>query len=170
MFLTLSFLPTLLLIPEISGHKISKCCPLGEILFSGVCVDMRRRKDLPKIRVGSNLLTFHHLKEQNLLEEGHDPSCKESGEVFPDFLETATLDANQPYFSPDGVFIHELNYYRPEDYCVDGELDSYEYQEEMMGEKDAGEDGVSYIKVQMCEELAGRMGGCLVDKKNCYSR
>ena len=127
---------------------------------------------MPRIRVGGTLITFHKLKEQNLLEEGHVPSCIESGEVFPDFLETATLDANQPYFSPDGVFIHELNYYRPEDYCVDEELDSYEYQEERVGEEEeeARDDSVSYIKVQICEEQAESMGGCLADKKNCYSR
>ena len=55
---------------------------------------------------------------------------------------------------------------------MDGELDSYEYQEEMIGEEEeeVGGDAVSYIKVQMCEELAMSMGGCLVDKKNCYSR
>ena len=133
-------------------------------------MDKRRGTELPKIRVGGHLLTFQQLKDQNLLEEGYVPSCTESGEVFPDFLETATLDANQPYFSPDGVFIHELEYYRPEDYCVDGELDSYEYQEDIMEEEEVGQDGESYIKVMMCEEQASSMGECLEDKKNCYSR
>ena len=99
------------------------------------------------------------------------PSCTESGEVFPDFRETATLEANQPYFTQDGVFIHELLYYRPEYYCVDGELDSYEYREEIVEEEEeTGGDELPYLKVQLCEEQGGSMGGCVGDRETCYAR
>ena len=123
-------------------------------------MDMEGGAELPKIRVGGKLLSFKWLKEQGMLNEGNAPICTDSGEVFPDFTETASLEANVPHFSQDGVFIHELMYYRPEDYCVDGELDTYEYQEEEGKENKEDGEELSYIKVMLCEERAASMGGC----------
>ena len=134
-------------------------------------MDMESGAELPKIRVAGKLVSFKGMKEQGMLNEGLALSCTDSGEVFPDFTETATLEANVPHFSQDGVFIHELMYYRPEDYCVDGELDTYQYQEEEEGMENE-EDGeqLSYIKVMLCEERAASMGGCEDKTKSCYSR
>ena len=161
-----------LLLATSYGSKIPKCCPLGQLLFSGVCVDMKGGAELPKIRMAGSLVTFQWLKDQQMLTEGFSPKCIDSGEVFPDFKETATSEANLPHFTKDGVFIHELMYFRPEDYCVDGELDSYEYQEEMYGEEeeDYEAEDVSYIKVKLCEERAESMGGCEDEGENCYPR
>jgi hypothetical protein len=132
---------------------------------------MESGTELPKIRVGGKLTSFNGLKEQGILNEGLAPSCTESGEVFPDFTETATLEANVPHFSQDDVFIHELMYYRPEDYCVDGELDTYDYQEEEEFEKDEeGGEQLSYIKVMLCEERVASMGRCEDKTKSCYPR
>ena len=72
-----------------------------------------------------------------------------------------------PHFSQDGVFIHELRYYRPSAYCVDGELDTeeYDYEEEEGGEQ------LSYMKVMLCEEKGESMGGCKGNEdQNCYHR
>ena len=133
-------------------------------------MDMEGGAELPKIRVGGKLLSFKWLKEQGMLNEGNAPSCTDSGEVFPDFTETASLEANVPHFSQDGVFIHELMYYRPEDYCVDGELDTYEYQEEEGKESEEDVEELSYIKVMLCEERAASMGGCEDKTRSCYPR
>ena len=86
----LALLP-LLTFPTISSHSISKCCPIGQLLFSGVFVDMERGTELPKIRVTGKLLCFKWLKGQGMLNEGLNPNCTDSAEVFPDFTETATL-------------------------------------------------------------------------------
>ena len=122
---------------------------------------------LPKIRVGGSLVSFKWLKGQKMLKEGLTPSCVKLGEVFPDFTETATLEENVPHFTEDGVFIHELRYYRPGDYCVDGELDTEQYDEE---KEVVGGGQPSYIKVMTCEEKGKSMGGCKVDDPNCHHR
>ena len=121
---------------------------------------------LPKIRVGGGLVSFKWLKDQKMLKEGVTPRCVKPGEVFPDFTETATSEENVPHFSQDGVFIHELRYYRPSAYCVDGELDTEEYQYE---EEEGGEE-LSYMKVMLCEEKGKSMGGCKDKDQNCYHR
>ena len=127
---------------------------------------------LPRIRVEASLVTFKWLKDQNRLKTGSEPSCVKLGEVFPDFTETATLKENMPHFSEDGAFIHELQYYLPGAYCVDGEVETelYEQYEEEEEEQNIG-DQSSYIKVILCEEKGESMGGCrAVEQNNCYNR
>ena len=131
---------------------------------------MRDGTALPKIRVGGGLVSFKWLKDQKMLKEGVTPRCVQPGEVFPDFTETATSEENVPHFSQDGVFIHELRYYRPAAYCVDGELDTEEYQYEEEEEEEEGEE-LSYLKVMLCEEKGESMGGCKGNEdQSCYHR
>ena len=160
-----------------SNDKISKCCPLGQMLFSGGCVHLQDGLQLPKIRVESEIVSFEELHRRDSIRQGFVPSCTESGEVYPDFTETSTLMVNMPYFSKDGVFVHELMYYKPEDYCIDGEIDSYEYQDEMEEQeppkliiKEASVQ-LPYFKVHLCEEKAKNVGGeCFRKDQNCYPR
>ena len=124
---------------------------------------------LPKIRVGGSMVSFKWLKDQKMLKEGATPRCVQPGEVLPDFMETATSEENISRFSQDGVFIHELRYYRSAAYCVDGELDTEEYGEEE--EEEGGGEQPSYIKVMLCEEKGESMGGCQDrEDQNCYDR
>ena len=125
---------------------------------------MEEGTTLPKLRAGGNLVSFQWLQGQNKLRAGFTPSCVRLGEVFPDFTETATSEENVPHFSEDGVFVHELRFYLPGEYCVDGELDTEEYQYE--GEGDEG--GVVYEKVVVCEEKGEMVGSCEVEDPNCY--
>ena len=127
---------------------------------------MEEGTTLPKLRVGGSLVSFQWLAGQKKLQEGLTPSCVRLGEVFPDFTETATTEENFPHFSEDGVFIHELRFYLPGQYCVDGELDTEEYQYE--GEGDEG--GVAYEKVVVCEEKGKEVGSCDEEDPNCYRR
>jgi hypothetical protein len=120
---------------------------------------MKSGTALPKIRVGGSLASFKWLKDQKMLKEGSTPRCVKQGEVFPDFTETAAVEKSVPHFSEDGVFIHELRYYRPGGYCVDGEVDI-----------EGGGEQSSYIKVMVCEEKGESMGGCKDEDQNCYDR
>ena len=111
-----------------------------------------------------------------MLQEEATPRCVKPGEVFPDFTETATAEENQPHFSEDGVFSHELRYYLPGDYCVDGERlmeygeEKYE-REEYEGEEEyeGGEQAV-YLKVVVCEEKGEDVEVCEHEERNCYQR
>ena len=105
---------------------------------------------------------------QKKLKAGFTPSCVKVGEVFPDFTETATSQENVPHFSEDGVFIHELRFYLPGQYCVDGELDTEEYQYEDDGEEEEGR--IVYAKVVVCEEKGKVVASCEVEGPNCYHR
>ena len=156
----------LLLIFPISvlGEKVTKCCPLDQVLSSDGCVNLPAGLSLPKVRIETNLVSFSWLKDQNKLKTGIYPSCLQQEEVYPDFTETAADTDNVPHFSEDGVFIHELKYFRPGHYCVDGELDTDDYYE-----ADA-KDSVIYEKVVLCEEKSEAINNCNMGDKNCYSR
>ena len=119
-----------------------------------------------RIRVEGSLVSFKWLKEQDMLQEGATPRCVKPGEVFPDFTETATSEENEPHFSEDGVFTHELRYYLPGHYCVDGERD-VEYEGE---EYQGGEEQAVYLKVVVCEEKGEHVGVCDHEEQNCYPR
>ena len=75
-----------------------------------------------------------------------------------------------PHFSEDGVFIHELQYYLPGEYCVDGEVDTEQYEDEEEEEKEDDDIGPSYIKIILCEEKGKSMGGCSAEEAQCYKR
>jgi hypothetical protein len=122
---------------------------------------MKSGTALPKIRVGGSLASFKWLKDQKMLKQGATPRCVQPAGFFPDFTETATSEENMPHFSEDGVFIHELRFYRPGVYCVDGELDM---------EQEEGGEQPSYVKVMVCEEKGESMGGCKEEDQNCYHR
>ena len=121
--------------------------------------------ELMRIRVEGSLVSFKWLKEQDMLQEGATPRCVKPGEVFPDFTETATAEKNEPHFSEDGVFTHELRYYLPGHYCVDGERDMDDWEEEYQGGEQAG-----YLKVVVCEEKGEDVGVCKHEEGNCYPR
>ena len=129
---------------------------------------MEEGTNLPKLRVMGNLVSFQWLKRQNKLEEGLTPRCVKLGEVFPDFTETAASEENIPHFSEDGVFIHELQYYLPGQYCVDGELSTEQY----LYEEEKGDEGeqVAYEKVVVCEEKGMNVGGCNLEDPGCNPR
>ena len=136
---------------------------------------MKSGTALPKITVGGGLVSFKWLKDQNMLKEGATPRCVKPAEIYPDFLDTAASEEYEPHFSEDGVFVHELKYYRHGAYCVDGELDSVGDKQEL-GEEEAGEEGddgehnLSYINVMLCEEKGRSMGGCKDRDQHCYHR
>ena len=124
-----------------------------------------------RIRVEGSLVSFHWLKEQDMLQEGATPRCVKPGEVFPDFTETATSEENEPHFSEDGVFTHELRYYLPGHYCVDGERDTDYGEEDYQGEEEyEGEEQVVYLKVVVCEEKGEDVEVCEHEEQNCYPR
>ena len=89
-------------------------------------------------KVEGSLDDFQWLAEQNRLHAGQTPSCVKLGEVFPDFTETATAEENVPHFNEDGVFIHKLRFYLPGQYCVDGEMDTGDYQYQYEGDNGRG--------------------------------
>ena len=137
-------------------------------------MSMKSGTALPKISVGGSLVSFKWLKDQKMLKEGSTPRCVKPAEIYPYFLETAASEANIAHFSDDGVFVHELKYYRHGAYCVDGELDS-DGDEKELGEEEAREEGdgehnISYIKVMLCEEKGKSMGECKDEEQNCYHR
>merc|ERR1711915_642287 len=80
---------------------------------------------------------------------------------------------NAPYFSEDGVFVHEMMFYLPGDYCVEAELDTYEYDEIVNGDIEMTADIMQaihlYLKVIICEDKAISYAGCS-SKEDCYSR
>jgi hypothetical protein len=115
-FISLLFL---LLICPIFSQKVSKCCPLGQLLSGGGCVSMTSGTALPKISVGGGLVSFKWLKDQKMLKEGSTPRCVKPVEIYLDFLDALASEEYEPHFSEDGVFVHELKYYRHGAYCVE---------------------------------------------------
>ena len=61
------------------------------------------------------------------------------------------------------LILVSMGFYLPGQYCVDGELDTGEYQYE-------GEGGVVYEKVVVCEEKWEVVGSFEVKDPNCYHR
>jgi hypothetical protein len=133
-------------------------------------VSMTSGTALSKIIVGGSLVSFKWLKDQKMLKEGSTPRCVKPAEIYPDFLDTVASEENEPHFSEDGVFVHELKYYRHGAYCVDGELDSVGDKQEAREEGDDGEQNLSYIKVMLCEEKGRSMGGCKDRDQTCHHR
>ena len=159
----------LLLFPpaRISCQKVVKCCPLDQVMSEGGCVNLPAGTSLPSVRVMGSLVTFQWLAGQDMVQEGPTPSCTKLGEVYPDFTETAASEDNVPHFSDDGVFVHELKYYLPGQYCVDGELEA---EQDYYGEGEQENQEVAYEKVVMCEEKAKNMGECALEDSNCHPR
>ena len=67
----------------------------------------------------SDLVSFKWLKDQKMLREGARPRCEAHSDIVPDFYEVAGArlggyTRDLPYFSHDGVFVHEMKYYRRE--------------------------------------------------------
>ena len=67
----------------------------------------------------SDLVSFKWLKDQKMLREGARPRCEAHSDIVPDFYEVAGArlggyTRDLPYFSHDGVFVHEMKYYREE--------------------------------------------------------
>lgn len=159
------FLHLLLLFRDIQTKKINKCCPLGKLLSSSgtSCVPMMSGTALPKVRVidpdgVSDLVSFKWLKDQKMLREGARPRCEAHADIVPDFYEVAGArlggyTRDLPYFSHDGVFVHEMKYYRPSAYCVDGVEDR-----EAMDSRGGGQ--ASYIMLLTCEEGGHDMRAC----------
>ena len=166
-------LAPLLICTSVNPSKITKCCPLGRALFAGVCVNLPKNIPAPRLRVEQRLVSLDMLKTQEKLQESTKPECVESGEVFPDFTETSLLQMNAPYFSEDGVFVHEMMFYLPGDYCVEAELDTYEYDEIVKSDIEMIADVMQaihlYLKVIICEDKALSYAGCS-SKEDCYSR
>ena len=131
-------------------------------------MSMKSGTALPKIRVGASLVSFKWLKDQKMLKIGSTPKCDKQEGVFPDFTEMAASKENMPHFSEDGVFIHELRYYRPAAYCVDGQLDTESYDAEEEEERGGGQP--SYIKVVVCEDKWESMRSCQANDQNCHHR
>ena len=64
-------------------------------------------------------MSFKWLKDQKMLREGARPRCEAHSDIVPDFYEVAGArlggyTRDLPYFSHDGVFVHEMKYYRRE--------------------------------------------------------
>ena len=67
----------------------------------------------------SDLVSFKWLKDQKMLREGARPRCEAHADIVPDFYEVAGArlggyTRDLPFFSHDGVFVHEMKYYRRE--------------------------------------------------------
>ena len=63
----------------------------------------------------ADMVSFKWLKDQRMLKEGVRLSkkCKINQEIVPDFYENGVDVGGLPYLSHDGVFVHEMRYYRP---------------------------------------------------------
>ena len=61
------------------------------------------------------MVSFKWLKDQRMLKEGVRLSdkCKINREIVPGFNEIGVDVGGLPYLSHDGVFVHEMRYYRP---------------------------------------------------------
>ena len=64
----------------------------------------------------SDLVSFKWLKDQKMLREGARPRCETHSDIVPDFYEAGArlggFTRDLPHFSHDGVFVHEMKYYR----------------------------------------------------------
>ena len=65
----------------------------------------------------SDLVSFKWLKDQKMLREGVRPRCEAQEDIVPDFYEAGArrglgYTRDLPFFSHDGVFVHEMKYYR----------------------------------------------------------
>ena len=65
----------------------------------------------------SDLVSFKWLKDQKMLREGVRPRCEAQTDIVPDFYEAGArrglgYTRDLPFFSHDGVFVHEMKYYR----------------------------------------------------------
>jgi hypothetical protein len=58
---------SILFIGQICSQKISKCCPLGQLLSEGGCVSAGEGIDLTKIRVEGSLFPFKSNRERFFL-------------------------------------------------------------------------------------------------------
>jgi len=154
----------LLLISTVLGGQLPKCCRLGEVLENGGCVLVGAEERPMKVRVDGGMVTFEWLKERKMLQESAMPNCVKPGEVYPDFSETGSFKQRGPQLTSDGVFVHELQYFLPNAFCVDqsravSEYDSYDYELSKNGISEERTDG-AYILVMTCEEKARESSVC----------
>jgi len=106
---------------------VVKCCKIGSVLSNGNgCVPNTDTDRWPEIRYSDMVTSFTQLGRRSLLRAGYQVECQQHlDQFYPDTHEFK-------YLTDDGVFISELKYYLPGDYCVDVMLheDDYDYQDQ----------------------------------------
>ena len=116
---------------------------------------MRSGTALPKIILHDRPISFKRLKDQKMLKDDSMPRCNNPVEFYPYLSENI---GSKIYFSEEGVFVRDTRYFRPGAYCVDGQANTEDDEED------------SVITVVLCDKKGRSMGECEDKDQNCFTR